>query len=139
MTGQPAPPSAPPSAQPLAQPPAQRDIRGRVAGGFLRLINPLVRRMVSRGIPTGAPNVLLTVRGRRSGRLRTVPVGMVVLDGRRFVQSSYGETGWVANLRAAGEAIMPSVSSGRSEFAWTTRPGSTPPRRGATRSSSSSR
>ena len=28
--------------------------------------------------------------GRRSGKLRTVPVGILKLDGRRFVQASYG-------------------------------------------------
>jgi deazaflavin-dependent oxidoreductase (nitroreductase family) len=82
------------------------DIRNRVAGRFLRLFNPLARRMISTGIPTGAPNVLLTVRGRRSGKLRTVPVAMLDLDGAWFVQACYGETGWVANLRTAGEATV---------------------------------
>lgn len=73
----------------------------RVAGLFIRLFNPLARGMISAGIPTGAPNVLLTVRGRRSGRPRTVPVAMLELDGAWFVQACYGETGWVGNLRAA--------------------------------------
>jgi deazaflavin-dependent oxidoreductase (nitroreductase family) len=82
------------------------DLRLRVAGRFLRLFNPLARRMISAGIPTGAPNVLLTVRGRRSGKSRTVPVAMLELDGAGFVQACYGETGWVANLRVAGEATV---------------------------------
>jgi deazaflavin-dependent oxidoreductase (nitroreductase family) len=82
------------------------DIRLRMAGRFLRLFNPLARRMISAGIPTGAPNVLLTVRGRRSGKPRTVPVAMLELDGAWFVQACFGETGWVANLRAAGEATV---------------------------------
>ena len=82
------------------------DRRSRVVGRFLRLINPLARRVIPAGIPTGAPNVLLSMRGRRSGRLRTVPLGMLELDGRCFVQASYGETGWVANLRADGEATV---------------------------------
>lgn len=77
-----------------------------MVGRFLRLINPLARRMIPAGIPTGAPNVLLATRGRRSGRLRTVPLGVLELDGRWFVQASYGETGWVANLRADGEATV---------------------------------
>jgi deazaflavin-dependent oxidoreductase (nitroreductase family) len=82
------------------------DLRNRVAGRFLRLVNPLTHRLISAGLPTGAPNVLLTMRGRRSGKLRTVPVGMLDLDGRWFVQTTYGETGWVANLRADGEATV---------------------------------
>ena len=47
--------------------------RQRVGGRLLRLLNPLARRMIAAGMPTGAPNVLLTVRGRRSGKPRTVP------------------------------------------------------------------
>jgi deazaflavin-dependent oxidoreductase (nitroreductase family) len=82
------------------------DLRQRILGWVLRLANPLVRVMVPARLPTGAPNVLLTVRGRRSGALRTVPVGIVELNGRRFVQSSYGEGGWVKNLRVAGVATI---------------------------------
>jgi len=82
------------------------DLRNRVAGRFLRLVNPLARWLIPAGLPTGAPNVLLTMRGRRSGKLRTVPLGLLELDGRWFVQTTYGETGWVANLRADGEATV---------------------------------
>ncbi|MDR0358198.1 MAG: nitroreductase family deazaflavin-dependent oxidoreductase [bacterium] len=77
-----------------------------MAGRLLRLLNPLTRWLISAGLPTGAPNVLLTMHGRRSGKIRTVPLGLLELDGRWFVQASYGETGWVANLRAAGEATL---------------------------------
>jgi len=82
------------------------DIRNRAAGRMLRTFNPITRRFIAAGLPTGAPNVLLTMRGRRSGKLRTVPIGMLELDGRSFVQASYGEIGWVANLRANGEATV---------------------------------
>ncbi|HCG02275.1 MAG TPA: hypothetical protein DEV93_17240 [Chloroflexi bacterium] len=77
-----------------------------MAARFLRLVNPLARWLIAAGMPTGAPNILLTVLGRRSGTPRTVPVSMLELDGRRFVQASYGVTGWAVNLRAAGEAII---------------------------------
>ena len=77
-----------------------------MAGRLLRLVNPVARRLISAGLPTGAPNVLLTMRGRRSGTLRTVPLGLLELCDRWFVQASYGETGWVANLRAGGEATL---------------------------------
>ena len=85
---------------------ARLDFRQRAGGRLLRLLNPIARRMIAAGMPTGAPNVLLTVRGRRSGKPRAVPVGMVELDGRMFVQASYGESGWVQNLRVAGEATL---------------------------------
>jgi deazaflavin-dependent oxidoreductase (nitroreductase family) len=86
--------------------PAGLDIRNRVAGRLLRFFNPPARWMIRAGIPTGAPNVLLTVRGRRSGTARTVPVAMLEFERGWYVQACYGETGWVANLRAAGEATV---------------------------------
>ena len=52
------------------------------------------------------PNVLLTVRGRRSGIERTFPIAIMELEDRRFVASPYGEVNWVQNLRAAGEAVV---------------------------------
>ena len=62
--------------------------------------------MIPAGMPTGAPNILLTVRGRRSGIERTMPVTMLDLDGRWYVQATYGADGWARNLRAAGEATV---------------------------------
>jgi deazaflavin-dependent oxidoreductase (nitroreductase family) len=85
---------------------ARPDPRERFARQFFRMVNPLARWMMSVGIPTGSRNVLLTVRGRRSGRPRTTPLSMLELDGRRFVQASYSEDGWVLNLRAAGQATL---------------------------------
>lgn len=82
------------------------DFRQRAGGRLLRLVNPLTRMLISAGLPTGAPNILLTVRGRRSGKPRTVPVGVVELDGRMFIQASYGQGGWAQNLRVAGEATL---------------------------------
>ena len=77
---------------------------------LIPLVNPLVRRLLGAGLPFG-PNVLLTVRGRSSGLPRTFPVAILDLDGRRYVQSPFGEVDWVRNLRAAQEAV---VSKGRS-------------------------
>ena len=82
------------------------DPRERFFKRFFRVVNPLARWMMSVGIPTGSRNMLLTVRGRRSGVPRTVPVSMLELYGRRFVQASYSTDGWVRNLRAAGEATL---------------------------------
>jgi len=67
-------------------------------------LNPLIRRLLAAGMPFG-PNVLLTVRGRRSGLPRTFPVAILEVEGRRFVQSPFGEVDWVRNLRADGASI----------------------------------
>jgi deazaflavin-dependent oxidoreductase (nitroreductase family) len=82
------------------------DARERIARRFFRVVNPLARWMMSVGMPTGSRNILLTVAGRRSGKPRTTPVSMLEIDGRRFVQASYSETGWVRNIRAAAQATM---------------------------------
>ncbi len=75
------------------------------APSLIGLANSLVRPLIGAGLPFG-PNVLLTVRGRSSGLPRTFPVAILDLDGRRFVQSPFGEVNWVRNLRAAGEATL---------------------------------
>jgi deazaflavin-dependent oxidoreductase (nitroreductase family) len=72
---------------------------------IVSILNPIIRRLLGVGLPIG-PNVLLTVRGRSSGLARTFPVAILQTDGRRFVQSPFGEVNWVRNLRVAGEAVI---------------------------------
>jgi deazaflavin-dependent oxidoreductase (nitroreductase family) len=85
---------------------ARPDLRERIARRFFRLADPLARRMIPAGVPTGAPNILLIVRGRRSGIERTTPVAVLDFDGHLYVQATYGAAGWARNLRAAGEATV---------------------------------
>jgi deazaflavin-dependent oxidoreductase (nitroreductase family) len=49
---------------------------------------------------------LLTVRGRKSGQPRTVPIVIIERNGKRYLASPYGLVDWVRNLRAAGKAIL---------------------------------
>jgi deazaflavin-dependent oxidoreductase (nitroreductase family) len=72
---------------------------------FIPAINPLIRRLIGAGMPFG-PNVLITIRGRSSGEPHTFPVALVEVDGRRYIQSPFGEVNWVRNLRASGEAVV---------------------------------
>lgn len=58
--------------------------------------NPLAMRLGGRGVAT------LTVRGRRTGQPRRVPVIPVDVGEERYLVSPYGESDWVRNLRAAG-------------------------------------
>ena len=81
------------------------DPRQRVAGPLFRAIGPPMRLVLGRGLLAG-PNVLLTVRGRATGKPYSTPVAMWELGDRRFVQASFGEVNWVRNLRASGEAVI---------------------------------
>ena len=71
----------------------------------VRLFDPVLRRLLRVGVPMG-PNALITVRGRRSGELRSAGVALLEFHGRRWVISAYGETNWVRNLRAAKAATL---------------------------------
>jgi deazaflavin-dependent oxidoreductase (nitroreductase family) len=75
--------------------------------------NAVARRLLAAGVPMG-PDVLLTVRGRRTGLPRSTPVTICKHAGRRGVISPFGETQWVRNLRASGRATI-SVGSRREE------------------------
>ena len=72
---------------------------------FVEVLNPLAQGLLGAGIPLG-PNALITIRGRKSGLDRTNPVALVEIGGRRWVIGTFGETNWVRNLRAAGEAAV---------------------------------
>lgn len=73
---------------------------------FVSLLNPLMAGFVRLGVPMGADMRLLTVRGRASGRDRTTPVAIFEHDGELFLFGTFGDTQWVRNLRAAGEAVL---------------------------------
>lgn len=75
------------------------------APGFVSLFNRVVNRLSRLGVPMG-PNVLMTVRGRKSGREHTTPVAVLAIGDRRWVQSPFGEVNWVRNLRSAGECTL---------------------------------
>jgi len=52
------------------------------------------------------PDVLITVRGRKTGLPRTTPVTICENAGRRGLISPFGESNWARNLRAAGTATI---------------------------------
>jgi deazaflavin-dependent nitroreductase family protein len=77
---------------------------------YVRAANVMTTTLLRAGIKlTGAghyPMYLLTVRGRKSGLPRTVPIAIWEHNGKRYVGSVFGIVDWVRNLRAAGEAIL---------------------------------
>ncbi|MHB8645127.1 MAG: nitroreductase family deazaflavin-dependent oxidoreductase [Thermomicrobiales bacterium] len=77
----------------------------------VRMSNVIVTALLRTGIKLPAPGgfgemTLLTVRGRKSGVPRTVPVVMGAQGGKRWLVSPFGEVNWARNLRAAGEGIV---------------------------------
>jgi deazaflavin-dependent oxidoreductase (nitroreductase family) len=80
------------------------------APAVVRQLNPVMRKLLTSPLPAG-PNVLLRVRGRRSGRLRSFPVAFLAVGGRGLLQAAARDAAWVHNLRAAGEAVV--VTRGR--------------------------
>lgn len=70
---------------------------------LIRRSNPLANALLKLGLPMG-PNTLVTIRGRRSGRSRSMPLAVMAADGRRWIIGAYGDVNWTRNLRAAGEA-----------------------------------
>jgi len=52
------------------------------------------------------PAHLLTTRGRKTGRLRTTPVILVMQGQQRWLVAPYGAVPWVLNARAAGQVRL---------------------------------
>ncbi|MDQ3692974.1 MAG: nitroreductase/quinone reductase family protein [Chloroflexota bacterium] len=64
--------------------------------------NPVVQFIIGRlGIPIRG-GALLTIPGRSTGSLHSVPMYPLTVDGKRYLVAPRGQTAWVRNLRAAG-------------------------------------
>lgn len=77
---------------------------------FARAGNVLTTALLRAGLKLNGfgtyPMYLLTVRGRKSGRPRTVSMVILARDGQRYLGAPFGEVNWVRNLRAVGEATL---------------------------------
>lgn len=80
--------------------------------GTMRIGTAALRALLRVGVPMG-PLVLLSVRGRKTGKLYTTPVALVEQNGTRWLVAAFGEVNWVHNLRASGEAHL--MYRGRTE------------------------
>jgi deazaflavin-dependent oxidoreductase (nitroreductase family) len=71
----------------------------------VRFVNKMMAGMVRLGI--GPKNIyMLTVPGRKTGKLYSTPVSLVIDGNKKWLVSPYGEVGWVRNARAAGEVTL---------------------------------
>lgn len=82
---------------------------------MMRLFNRVVALLLRRGVDISADfggMKLLTVSGRKTGKLRTIPLMVFNWNDERWLLSTLGEVDWVRNLRAADRITL---SAGRGE------------------------
>jgi hypothetical protein len=72
---------------------------------WLKLANPVIVALQRRGLAIGTMRVL-SVPGRKSGKLHSTPVSPLTVDGRRYIVAGFEGSHWVRNARAAGWAIL---------------------------------
>jgi deazaflavin-dependent oxidoreductase (nitroreductase family) len=70
-----------------------------------RLINRIFSLLTRLGLGASYRHIL-TVPGRKSGRLYSTPVDIVEFDGQRWLIAGYGPATWTKNVRAAGEVTL---------------------------------
>ncbi len=72
---------------------------------YLKPMNRVMMAVQRLGIPTG-PAMVLTVPGRKSGRLRSTPMTPFEFEGGLYVVAGYPGADWAANARAAGTGTL---------------------------------
>jgi deazaflavin-dependent oxidoreductase (nitroreductase family) len=70
-----------------------------------RLTDSIFRFMTKLGLGASYRQIL-TVRGRKTGRLYSTPVDVLEVGGARWLVAGYGPSNWVLNARAAGEVTL---------------------------------
>ena len=70
-----------------------------------RALNVVIRPLARLGL-TGPRTYLLTVPGRKSGRLWSTPVSIVEDGHERWLVAPYGDRNWVRNARASGSVEL---------------------------------
>ena len=70
-----------------------------------RLEGKAIKFLIGRGM-VPATLYVLSVRGRKSGRVYSTPVEQLLLGGERWLVAPYGEVQWVRNARAAGQVEL---------------------------------
>jgi deazaflavin-dependent oxidoreductase (nitroreductase family) len=70
---------------------------------ILYVANPFLRFFVGRvGLGASSGFQILKVKGRKTGKIYSIPIRMLELDGNRYLVALQGETFWVKNIRAQG-------------------------------------
>lgn len=67
-----------------------------------RLFNRLFGILVGLGLGL-SHNYLLQARGRKSGRIYSTPINLLIENGKKYLVAPRGETQWVRNAQSSGE------------------------------------
>lgn len=69
--------------------------------GAVRAANVVIRWLAEMGVSIAGTRAL-RVRGRKSGKPRSVVINLLTVDGVEYLVSPRGNTQWARNVRAAG-------------------------------------
>ena len=72
---------------------------------YLKPMNKVMMAVQRLGVPTG-PAMVLTVPGRKSGRVRSTPMTPFEFRGGLYAVAGYPGADWAANARAAGTGTL---------------------------------
>jgi hypothetical protein len=99
-----------PGADPFAEPLRATGAWAAWWRGWYRLLRLVGGPLDRLAMGPGFGNVVvLRVVGRRSGRERVLPLGLLTVGGRRYLGHPSGDTAWTLNLRAAETATIESA------------------------------
>ena len=70
-----------------------------------RLANSILTTLLHLGVKLPG-TYLLSIPGRKSGKIHTIPVRLIQKDGQRWLVAPYGQVNWVLNARAAGQVTL---------------------------------
>jgi deazaflavin-dependent oxidoreductase (nitroreductase family) len=73
-------------------------VRGQAPWFVKNILNPIM--LATGGMP------IISVRGRRTGRIYRTPIGVIEMSGAKYLVSPRGETTWSKNVRVTGEASI---------------------------------
>jgi hypothetical protein len=71
---------------------------------WLKPANRVVMALNRMGLAVGTQHIL-SIPGRKTGQLRSTPVSLLTVDGKRYIVTGM-ETNWVKNARAAGWGLL---------------------------------
>jgi len=71
---------------------------------WLKPANRLVMALNRMGLVVGTQHIL-SIPGRKTGKMRSTPVSLLTVDGRRYIVTGF-DTNWVKNARASGWGIL---------------------------------